>query len=74
MASLLVWQVLGTLRQIARQNQVPMRNAAQDLRESRGSWRRPDNEGATAGGRDGSHSEGPSSRVRQAFAVPSLTE
>jgi len=52
-----------------------MRNAAQDLRESRGpSWRRPGDEGTAAGGRDGSYSEESPFRVRQAFVVPSLTE
>lgn len=61
-------QILGTLRQITRQAQVSMRNATEDLRESR--WvpqRRPDNEGATARGRNGSHSEEPP-RVHEAFA------
>lgn len=50
-----------------------MRNATQDLRESSGPRRRPDDEGAAAGGRDGSHPEGPSSCV-QALVVPSPTE
>lgn len=48
--TLRISQILGTLRQIARQDQVPMRNAAQDLRESRGPWRRSGDEGAAAGG------------------------
>jgi len=52
-----------------------MRNAAQDLRESRGpSWRQFGDEGAAAGGRDGSYPEESPFRVRQALVVPSFTE
>lgn len=50
-----------------------MRNATQDLRESRRPRRRPNDEGAAAGGRDGSHPEEPSSPV-QAFVIPSSIE
>lgn len=64
------FQILGTLRQVARQDQVSMRDAAEDLCKSRGSCRHPGDEGATAGGWDGSHSQGSSPRVRQAGRHP----
>lgn len=50
-----------------------MRDAAEDLRESRGTRRHPGDEGAATGGRDGPYSQGSSSRVRQAghYPIPS---
>lgn len=71
--TLAVSQILGTLRQIARQAQVSMWNATENLRESGGSCWHSGDERAAAGGRNGSYSQEPSSYVWQAgrYPVPS---